>query len=113
MLKVSSLFGALGGIVSIFLWFVFSFFNPYVDTLEVGFILISFTMLVLPAILAIVGAFMQYTKLMLIAFLVSFPLSLYMVGLPSLLALYGATSLSYLISWILMRVSLKRSLLMQ
>lgn len=110
MRKISSLLGVAAGIVSIALWFVFSFFNPYTDSAEAGFILITFTMLILPACLAIAASFAHSAKLLFIAFLVSFPLSLYMVGSPSLLALYGVTSVSYLISCILMRISTRRIL---
>ncbi len=101
MRKLSSLLGMVAGIGSIVLWFVFCLFNPYVESAEVGFILITFTFLFVPACLAIVGSFTRSTKLLLLAFLVSFPLSLYMVGSPSPLALYGVTSLMYLISFIL------------
>jgi hypothetical protein len=89
----------MAGIFSISLWFVLIFYNPYsTPTYETA--VITFLMLFLPSCLAIVASFTSRKFLMLIAFLWSFPISLYLFGTPSIFALFGVSSLIYLICFL-------------
>jgi hypothetical protein len=110
--KTGLFLGVMAGISSISLWFVLIFNNPYsTPTHEPA--VITFLMLVLPSCLAIVASFTSRKFLMLIAFLWSFPISLYLIGTPGIFALFGVTSLFYLISFLFMLTPRKGSKLEQ
>ncbi|CAM3271725.1 hypothetical protein FITA111629_13945 [Filibacter tadaridae] len=102
--KLSSI-GLMAGVLSIIPWIIFSFFNPYLNQVEGGTILLTFGMLVLPSCLAIASFLLSKKVLMLIAFAWSLPISLYLLMAPGVFLLFGVTSFSYLISFIFMMKS--------
>lgn len=108
---MSSIIGLIAGISSIFLWFVLNFFNPYSNLTETEPMMLTFFLLLLPACSAIISSITSKNMLMLIAFLWSLPLSLYLIMTPGVFALFGLTSISYLVSFILMNFTKKRILL--
>ncbi|MFC0562486.1 hypothetical protein ACFFH4_27035 [Halalkalibacter alkalisediminis] len=103
--KLSSVLGVIAGLASIILWLVFIFFNPY-SSAGIGTILISFFMLLLPALLA-VKASIQYKDFeLLIAFIWSLPYSVYFAFTPGIFALFGISCLLYLVSFILIKIQI-------
>ncbi|SEQ36979.1 hypothetical protein SAMN05216232_2194 [Virgibacillus subterraneus] len=108
--KVSVVLGITAGISSIVLWFVLNFYNPYSNPTELAPVVNTFFMLFLPACLAIVASFMSKQLLLLIAFLWSLPVSLYLVFSPGIFALFGISSIAYLISYLLVRLANPSSL---
>lgn len=77
----AKLIGFLSGIVSILLWIQLVFNNPYAAPSS-GAIATTFFMLCLPACLATISAIKTNHKLMLVAFIWSFPVSLYVYFTP-------------------------------
>lgn len=102
MQKASIILGLLGGVCSMVLWIVLNFYNPYSNVLEIGVIMSTFIMLFSPACLAIMAVMAQQKYMMLIAFIWSLPISLYMAATPGIFALFGITTFTYLASFILM-----------
>jgi hypothetical protein len=100
--KLSALLGLLAGVLSICLWLIFSFFNPYTNATDIEPILNTFIMLCLPACLAIISSLKSKKIFMLIAFIWSLPISLYVTMTSSIFALFGVTCLAYLLSYTLM-----------
>lgn len=100
--KMSAILGSIAGGFSICLWIIFSFFNPYSNPNEIGPILITLTMLCFPACLAIISSLKFNKVLMLIAFIWSLPISLYVTLTPSIFVLFGVTCFAYLLSYFLM-----------
>jgi hypothetical protein len=100
--------GFIAGILSLSLWFILIFFNPY-STPDPDSAVTTFFMLFLPSCLAIFATLTSRNFLMLIAFLWSLPISLYLIGTPGIFALFGATSISYLISFLFLFFAKKRS----
>lgn len=68
----------------------------------------TFFMLFLPAFLAIIASLTSKNALMLIAFLWSLTLSLYLGLTPGIFAMFGITSVSYLMSYLFMRLANKK-----
>ncbi|WP_404451781.1 hypothetical protein LG329_15780 [Virgibacillus necropolis] len=106
--KTGIFFGVIAGFSSIFLWIVFIFYNPYSNPTTEPTVN-TFITLFLPACLAIIASLSSKKILMLIAFLWSLPISLYLIGTPGVFALFGVTSISYLISFLFMLFAKKRS----
>jgi hypothetical protein len=96
--KTSKLLGIIAGVASVILWFILkpTDYEPMLST---------FFSLVLPACVAIIASLTSYKFLMLIAFLWSFPISLYMVLTPSYFALFGITCICYFISFLMMKLT--------
>ncbi|MEK5520890.1 hypothetical protein [Bacillus sp. HNG] len=94
--------GVISGAFSICLWVIFSFFNPYSNTTDIEPILNTFFMLCIPACLAIISSLISKKVLLLIAFIWSLPISLYVTMTPSIFALFGVTCFAYLLSYFLM-----------
>ncbi|WP_312469834.1 hypothetical protein [Neobacillus sp.] len=116
MIKIrntSKFLGVVGGVSSIILWIVFNFYNPYSNLKETEPMITTFLMLVLPACLAIIASIKPKKLLMLIAFLWSLPISLYLIGTPGIFALFGVTNIIYLISFLFMILAKKRDALEQ
>ncbi|OZB93765.1 hypothetical protein CJP46_21030 [Paenibacillus sp. XY044] len=90
------------GTATILLWVRLGFFNPYSSNLEARPLQITFFMLCVPAVLAIVSTWFGRKTLVLIALLWSLPVSLYLAMTPGIFALFGATSCAYLVSYFLM-----------
>lgn len=103
MQKKSALLGLIAGALSIILWFVLNFANPYTIQSETDAFLITFVMLVLPASLAIISYIKSRKILMLIAFIWSLPISLYLLATPGIFFVFGITSFSYLLSYFFMQ----------
>ncbi|MDQ0229228.1 hypothetical protein [Metabacillus malikii] len=102
MLKNPSIFGLGAAILSIALWLILNFFNPYSNETNNEPTLITLFMLVFPAFIAVISFFTSRKLLMLIAFIWSLPLSLYMLMTPGIFLLFGITCFFYLLSYILM-----------
>ncbi|MEH7435875.1 hypothetical protein V7182_00135 [Neobacillus drentensis] len=102
-----STIGLVAAIISIILWFILNFFNPYSNQASNDTTFITLFMLVLPAFAAIFSYYRSKTIFMLIAFIWSLPLSLYLLMTPGIFLLFGITSFTYLISFILMRKSVR------
>ncbi|MFT4416795.1 hypothetical protein ACLM5H_23305 [Fredinandcohnia humi] len=113
MILKTKILGVIAGILSIFLWFILSFYNPYSNPTDFEPIVNTFFMLFLPACLAIIASLKFKKFLMLIAFFWSLPISLYLIGTPGIFALFGITSISYLISFLFMLLTKKRNVIEQ
>ncbi|GIN87555.1 hypothetical protein J6TS2_39410 [Heyndrickxia sporothermodurans] len=103
MLKKPSTFGLVAAILSIVLWLILNFFNPYSNQNNNDTTLITLFMLAFPACSAIISFSISKKILMLVAFIWSLPLSLYLLMTPSIFLLFGITSFTYLLSYILMK----------
>jgi hypothetical protein len=105
--KMGLYIGFIAGILSLSLWLILIFFNPYA-TSDPDSAVTTFFMLFLPACLAIFAILSSKYFLMLIAFLWSLPISFYLLGTPGIFAMFGATSISYLISFLLVVFAKRR-----
>ena len=103
MLKNPSFLGLVAAIISIALWLLLIFFKPYTNETNNDTTSLTLFMLVFPAIYCNNPFFTTRKLLMLIAFIWSFPISLYMLMTPGIFLLFGMTSFCYLLSYILMR----------
>jgi hypothetical protein len=101
MKKVGKYFGCIAGILSMLLWGVFCFITLSETNPDFEPIATSFVTLFLPACLATFASLTSVSYLMLVAFLWSLPISLYMAGTPSIFALFGLTCIVYFISFFL------------
>ncbi|MBB3130734.1 hypothetical protein FHS19_005453 [Paenibacillus rhizosphaerae] len=106
--RPSALLATTAGTAAILLWMMLVFFNPYSSSLETRPLQITFFTLCVPAALAIVSAWFRRRTLLLIAFLWSLPISLYLAMTPGIFALFGATSCAYLVSYFLMLAEMRR-----
>ena len=104
--KFGQVLGIIAGIVSIVLWFILVFANPYAPPGN-GTIITTFVMLFLPACLATYSSLKSKQALLLIAFIWSFPISLYVYFTPGIFFFFGITSLLYLFSYVIIFVSQK------
>ncbi|SEO03272.1 hypothetical protein [Paenibacillus sp. OV219] len=96
--------GILSSFVSILLWIILIFFNPYNSAPQGKDVLFRTALfLLVPAFFAVFGALIKSRIIMCIAFFWSLPLSLYLVMTPSIFKLFMVTSLCYLLSGIMMR----------
>lgn len=103
MRKASIIVGFLGGGFTLALWIIYIFYNPYTATSQTSEgVMATFIMLVLPAFIAIVATFMNKKYLMLIAFLWSIPISLYLLFTPGVFAWFFLSSIAYFISFLMM-----------
>ncbi|WP_129692256.1 hypothetical protein [Gottfriedia acidiceleris] len=103
MLKNASILGVCTSVVSILLWVVLNYFNPYSNSTETDVVTRTAIMLFFPAYLALFASLTYRKWILLLAFIWSLPISLYMALTPGIFAVFGITSLCYLISFILMR----------
>jgi hypothetical protein len=105
--KMALIAGLAGSAGTVVLWVVLAFFNPYThDTSDYGNTLFT---LVLPACLAFISSIFNQRLLMFVAFLWSLPWSAYMAMTPGIFALFGVTSLLYLISALFMKSARRRT----
>lgn len=111
--NTSKLLGLSAGSFSIILWIMLNFYNPYSNPNEVEPMLTTFFMLLLPACLAIIASITSKPSLLLIAFVWSLPFSLYLVLTPGIFVLFGATCITYLISFLLMKFLKSQKLIEQ
>ncbi|WP_442600673.1 hypothetical protein [Paenibacillus sp. KN14-4R] len=104
-LKRINYLGYATGIFSIILWIILVYVNPFSPVeMSRSSMNITLTMLALPACLFIIGINRSRSSILLIAFIWSFPYSLYMLRTPGIFLLFGVTSLMYLICFILFRL---------
>ncbi len=97
--------GYAASVVTVGLWAVLLWFNPYFNGLDRISFLITLIMLVLPAVLFSVGLALSRSLILLISFIWSFPYSLYMLLTPSIFKLFGVTCFIYLLCFVLFRVN--------
>ncbi|MFC5648527.1 hypothetical protein ACFPYJ_05175 [Paenibacillus solisilvae] len=95
--------GLGAGIVSIALWVIFNFYNPYSNS-SGDTVTRTFIMLVLPAVAAITAVLLSIRILMMIAFLWSLPISLYLsLASISIFSILAVACALYLVSYLLMK----------
>lgn len=94
--------GAIAGLFSIGLWVVLVFYHPYTAASPDEAAANTFITLVLPACLAIVASIMKKKYFMLISFVWSLPISLYLALTPGIFAWFIAPCIAYLICFLLM-----------
>lgn len=94
--------GVFSGLFTIVLWIVLNFFNPYTTSSFDIVAANTFIMLCIPAFLAIFASFMKKKLLMLIAFIWSFPASLYLMLTPGIFALFIIACITYFICFLIM-----------
>jgi hypothetical protein len=107
-LTIIKLIGYVSSLMTVFLWFIFTFINPYAEFSNHNSIIITIMMLLLPAGLLAIGVFLNRSLLMLLAFIWSFPYSLYMLLTPGIFMLFGITSFMYLLCFVLFRMNMIR-----
>lgn len=99
MRTIGLILGVKAGVYSIVLWVLLVFYNPYTGSSPENVAVNTFVMLCLPACLAIIAAFMDKKYLMLIAFIWSLPISLYVMLTPSIFAWFIASYITYFICY--------------
>ncbi len=111
MRSFAKILGISASIVSIVLWIVLIFFNPYTtDPVDSETITRTLMMLLLPACLALGATITARKPFLLIAFIWSLPMSIYLALTPSIFALFAFTSILYLMSYLILYFSDKRGL---
>jgi hypothetical protein len=103
--------GVIAGVFSIVLWMVLVFYNPYTTSGFDNVAVNTFFMLCLPACLAIISSFMKKKYLMLIAFIWSLPISLYLMLTPGIFAWFIAPSMIYFICFLFMLLAKNKSVI--
>lgn len=111
--KTSIFLGAIAGISSILLWIVLNFYNPYSNQTETDVQINTFFMLFLPACLAIIASITTKKYLMLLAFVWSLPISSYLILTPGIFSLFGITCLTYMTSFLFMKLSKSKNVVEQ
>lgn len=105
MEKAGKYIGVFAGLVSIILWSIMIFFNPYSSAvISSETIAITFMMLLAPAIVAILSIFLNKPYFMLGAFVWALPMSLYAMLTPGMFKLFGLTCFLYFVSFLLLNV---------
>lgn len=108
-MKYSVHLGILTSLVSITLWLVLNFYNPYnPEPVRIDVIVRTGLFLLVPACVALIGSIINKRFIMFIAFIWSLPLSLYLAMTPSIFKLYIVTSFCYLLSGLIMRKRQRR-----
>lgn len=102
MRVVTLTLGVVAGLFSIVLWIVLVFYNPYTTSIIDKMAVNTFIMFCLPACLAIVSALLNKHYLMLIAFIWSLPISLYLMLTPGIFSWFIALCITYFICFLLM-----------
>jgi hypothetical protein len=105
--------GIAGTALQIVFVLVIIFFNPYRSGFEEDVMVSFFLMSILPALCALYSAIMSKKHGMLIAFVWSLPLNLYMMATPGIFNLMITSSALFLISWILLKKSKRTTELSQ
>ncbi len=111
-MKITGLIlGVIAGLCSIFLWIVLVFYNPYTTTTSEAMAANTFVMLCLPACLAIISSLMYKKYLLLIAFIWSLPISLYLMFTPGSFAWFIVPCISYFICFLIMILTKNKSVI--
>ncbi|MED1607871.1 hypothetical protein P4U90_21370 [Cytobacillus kochii] len=109
MKEISRVVGFIAGLISMIIWGMFTFFNPYSsDFVGIGTALLTFFLLALPALFIIIFIRVSNQFIMLIAVIWSLPCSLYFALTPGFFAIAGLAWLLYLISLILLTLHKKK-----
>lgn len=103
MVKASLVIGVISGIVSIALWGILIFFNPYTLPTDIEPMISTFFMLLLPAVLVIISSIFKNKTFLLVAFFWSVPMSIYLSMTPGIFSVFGVTCFCYLVTFICMR----------
>ncbi|SHG60127.1 hypothetical protein SAMN05216225_104415 [Ornithinibacillus halophilus] len=106
--RFSIILGVFAGTSSIILFFFLHFMNPYNNAFQTGAFVNTLLTLFLPACLALLAVIKTRHIFMLIAFIWSLPISLYISLTPGVFAFFGLTNLCYLISFLLAYLHHKR-----
>lgn len=95
--------GVFAGLATIILWAILIFFNPYRSIALSGeTFAIIFTMILFPALIAIISVILNKPFFMLGAFVWALPYSLYFMLTPSIFKLFGVTCFLYLVSFLIL-----------
>lgn len=105
-----SIVGMVGGILAIILWVNLTYINPYNNPTIAGALPYPFFLLFIPACLALFSSLKRNQKWMFVAFLMSLPMSLFMIAMPDIFSMYGVISVFYLVSFLLIRFKARRML---
>ncbi|MFC6039992.1 hypothetical protein ACFPYN_11225 [Paenisporosarcina macmurdoensis] len=97
---IGTILGVIAGVFSIFLWIMLVFYNPYTGSSSEDVAINTFFTLCLPACLAITSSFMNKKYLMLIAFIWSLPISLYVMLTPGIFAWFIVPCITYFICFL-------------
>ncbi len=103
----ASLVGTTAAAVSILLWTILVFINPYRDraAIEIDTLVVTLATLLFPACLALYSSLRLKNKPMFVSFFWSLPVSLYLTGTPGIFKFFGLTSVLYLASAVLMFIN--------
>lgn len=102
-MKITKLIGLFASVGSMILWIILTFYNPYThEHVDNDVLLNTLFTLFVPACVALLASIITKPSLMLIAFVWSLPISLYIAMTPSIFKMFGITSVLFLISGILM-----------
>ncbi|TLS50061.1 hypothetical protein FE782_22255 [Paenibacillus antri] len=102
-MKLWKLVGVLASGGSILLWVLFAFYNPYTHaTVGNEPLVTTFFTLLLPALVALIASLIKKPSYMFVSFVWSLPISMYAAMTPSIFKLFGAISVMYLLSGMLM-----------
>ncbi|MFD0694484.1 hypothetical protein ACFQZT_10305 [Paenibacillus sp. GCM10027628] len=99
-MKVIKRLGYAASVLTVVLWIIFVWINPYAAGMNRSSTVITFAMLVLPAVVCMSGLFLARSSLILAAFIWGLPYSLYMLLTPSIFLLFGITNFMYLLCFI-------------
>jgi hypothetical protein len=107
MVKINliQLAGYAASLMTVVLWLILIYRNPYFNGFDKISITITLSMLVLPALVVAIGLFFKRSLLVLIGFIWSFPYSLYMLLTPGIFLLFGVTNLLYVCCFIVLRIN--------
>ena len=106
--RIGAIVGFVASICGIVLWIGLIYFNPYSSQgIDEDVTIRTFFGLGLPAIIGMIGSVFRIRWLMYAVFIVSLPLSLYLVGTPGIFKLFFLASSGYLLSALLITVGKK------
>lgn len=97
--KTSVILGIAGSLLGILLWIILIFFNPYgSEQTKPGTFYITFLMLCLPAIVAILTLVYNRLKLIWVVLIWTLPYGLFFSATPGIFNVYGIVLVIYLIA---------------
>lgn len=108
--KVIQRLGYAASIITVLLWFILLWMDPYFEGMNKASFGSTLMMLFLPACLFSAGLALSRSILLLIAFIWSFPYSFYMLLTNSIFLLFGMTNFIYLLCYVLTRINKTRKL---
>ncbi|WLD94310.1 hypothetical protein [Alkalihalobacillus sp. AL-G] len=96
--------GFVASISSIVLWIIMIFLNPYSPGTSLDVVINTFVTLLTPACVVLIGTYFNHSPAIYIGFVISLPISLYLLGTPGIFLFFGVTSFLYLITAVLFTV---------